>query len=165
MPRGRPERPESFPRCFAASFRSSWWHNCSWPPCRIGRNRANGLHISLPEGRALMPGHIYCRDSPLHCASGLEDTFDESSITYLEDSTEAQSGDKVNFTSLPENIRSEYGELLYQNQDGTYSTVLHSSGQASDTYYIKDYILKSFVAYSAEYSGTSIFSWQCDTGA
>lgn len=82
-------------------------------------------------------------------------TFDESSITYLEDSTEAQSGDKVNFTSLPENIRSEYGELLYQNQDGTYSTVLHSSGQASDTYYIKDYILKSFVAYSAEYSGTS----------
>lgn len=81
--------------------------------------------------------------------------FDESSITYLNDSTEAQSGDQVDFTTLPDSIKSEYGQLLYENKDGTYSTILHSNGNDSDTLYVQDYILKSYVAYSAEYSGTS----------
>lgn len=81
--------------------------------------------------------------------------FDESSVTYLEGSTDAQSGDQVNFTELPDSIKSEYGQLLYENKDGTYSTILHSNGSNSDTLYTQDYILKSYVAYTAEYSGTS----------
>lgn len=81
--------------------------------------------------------------------------FNQESITYIEGSTEAESGDQVNFTSLPDSIKSEYGQLLYENKNGTYSTQLHSTGAETDTLYKQSYFLKSYVAYAAEYMGTS----------
>jgi len=56
---------------------------------------------------------------------------------------------------LDKDIKYEYGQLLYKNKDGYYSTELHSFGNDSDTYYKQSYILKSFVSYSANYEGQS----------
>ena len=81
--------------------------------------------------------------------------YNEDSVDYLEGSTEATSGDQVNFNNLPEEIQSEYGQLLYENKDGTYSTELHSNGSESDTLYRQSYFLKSYIAYTAEYEGNS----------
>jgi hypothetical protein len=81
-------------------------------------------------------------------------TFDQASITYDENSTTtAKSGPTVSYSSLPTDIQQEYGQLLYKNIDGTYSTVLHSiSGNANQsTYYKQSYILKSFISYTATY--------------
>lgn len=40
----------------------------------------------------------------------------------------------------------EYGQMLYKNTDGTYSPALNSN-----TYYKQDYVLKSYMPYSARY--------------
>ena len=82
-------------------------------------------------------------------------SFNQDSIEYLEGSTEAISGDQVDFNNLPEELQPEYGQLLYENKDGTYSTELHSNGSDSDTLYKQSYFLKSYVAYTAEYDGNS----------
>ena len=53
----------------------------------------------------------------------------------------------------------EYGQVLYKNNNGSFSTTLHSWGGAKtsatyqkSTYYKRDYILKSYIPYSATYS-------------
>ena len=53
-------------------------------------------------------------------------------------------------TSLYDNITNkyEYGQLLYKNNNNTYSPTLNSK-----TYYKQDYVLKSYMPYSARYKG------------
>ena len=60
----------------------------------------------------------------------------------------------VNYLSLDSAIKKEYGQILYKNNDGTYSTELHSIPGKYDasTYYKRSYILKSYIPYSARYS-------------
>ncbi len=89
-------------------------------------------------------------------------SFDEDRLKYpTEDSTEPDgvtSGDDpgTTFNKMEDvGIQEEFGQLLYENKDGTYSTELHSTGSNTDTLYKQSYFLKSYVAYSAEYSGTS----------
>ncbi len=79
--------------------------------------------------------------------------FNQDSITYDGNTpTLATGGNTVNYNDLKINgIGEEYGQILYQNKDGTYSTVLHSSTDNTATLYKKSYILKSFVPYSATY--------------
>ena len=96
--------------------------------------------------------------------------FDQNSIVYSKITpTEpaenpAVAGDvlqtapSVKFNALPKSIQSEYGQILYKNNDGTYSTRLHTwSGAKSSenyqksTYYKRSYILKSYIPYSARY--------------
>jgi len=78
-------------------------------------------------------------------------TFNKDSITYDPSSrTTATAGDTVNYSILEtNNIEHEYGQLLYKNTDGTYSTVLHTTTPA--TTYKQSYILKSFMPYTATY--------------
>lgn len=52
-------------------------------------------------------------------------------------------------------ISTEYSGQLYKNKDGSYSTILHSTGATTDTEYKQSYILKSYIPYSANYDGTS----------
>ena len=83
-------------------------------------------------------------------------SFDESTITYTNGTTTAESGATVSYDDLKNNgIEEEYGQLLYQNKDGTYSTVLHSTGADTDTKYTKSYMLKSYVSYTANYNNNS----------
>ena len=55
----------------------------------------------------------------------------------------------VSYNSLASSIKYEYGQMLYKNDDGTYSVVLNSH-----TVYKQDYILKSYMPYSARYIGS-----------
>ena len=85
--------------------------------------------------------------------------FDESKVDYT-DSVATGVNDNnyiVDYSNLKSNnIEEEYGSLLYQNKDGTtYSTVLHEgcSNVNYDTKYTKSYLLKSYVSYTANYTG------------
>lgn len=52
-------------------------------------------------------------------------------------------------------LEQEYGQILYKNKDGSYSTQLHTFTGADvnlSTYYKRSYILKSYIPYSARYS-------------
>ena len=87
--------------------------------------------------------------------------FDESSLTYPSgDSVTPNGGNLVNFNSLKnDGIESEYGQMLYENEDGTYSTVIHtnkSAGATNNTKYKIDYILKSYIPYAATYSNSDL---------
>lgn len=84
-------------------------------------------------------------------------SFDQSSIKYMNNSTTAESGPTVNYSSLPDAIKEEYGALLYKNKDGTYSTSIHTEGGNNrSTYFKQSYILKSFISYSARYENGDI---------
>lgn len=50
----------------------------------------------------------------------------------------------------------EFGQMLFKNNDGSYSTALHnvSDGSNNGTYYKQDYVLKSYMPYSARYKST-----------
>ena len=52
--------------------------------------------------------------------------------------------------SLPNSIQYEYGQMLYKNDDNTYSPKINSH-----TYYKQDYMLKSYMPYSARYRRTA----------
>ncbi len=85
--------------------------------------------------------------------------FDESSI-HENTLTGEKSGDTVNYTNLVSNgIEQEYGQILYKNNDGTYSTELHviNTNYPESTYYKRSYILKSYIPYSARYSDDSSY--------
>ena len=58
------------------------------------------------------------------------------------------SSDKVDYVDLSDETKYEYGQILYKNADGTYSTNLNDN-----TYYKQDYVLKSYMPYSARYKG------------
>lgn len=89
--------------------------------------------------------------------------FNKNSLEYVDNNPEdyhlksgfseaEYGGNKV--TELPE----EYSQILYKNNDGTYSTQLHtiSSNYNKSTYYKRDYILKSYIPYSARYANSSM---------
>ena len=59
---------------------------------------------------------------------------------------ESGTGGTVSYESLPVSIKYEYGQMLYKNNDGTYSTITNN-----DTTYKQDYILKSYMPYSSRY--------------
>lgn len=89
-------------------------------------------------------------------------TFNQDDITeYTE--TEAIAGEQVAYNQLNSaGLADEYDQILYKNNDGTYSTHLHSWGGAKtsieykrSTYYKRDYILKSYIPYAARYSNGS----------
>lgn len=50
------------------------------------------------------------------------------------------------YDALPNNRKNEYGQMLYENKDGTYSTQIND-----DTIYNQDHVLKSYMPYSARY--------------
>ncbi len=53
-------------------------------------------------------------------------------------------------------ISHEYGQMLYLNEDGTYSPqVHHTDGRTDNTKYKQSHILKSYMPYSARYQGTN----------
>lgn len=81
--------------------------------------------------------------------------FNQSSITYVEGTTEAESGDTVDYNSLPDNEKQQYGQLLYKNKNGSYSTTLDDGSSEDGTEYKQDYVLKSYVPYAAEYVNVS----------
>lgn len=82
-------------------------------------------------------------------------SFNQDSVTYLNDTTTANGGNKVNLNMMENNgVLSEYGQMLYKNKNGTYSTILHNSNSLSpdyNTFYKQSYILKSFVSYTGTY--------------
>ena len=89
-------------------------------------------------------------------------SFNQDDITeYTE--TEAISGSQVDYNTLKSNkLETEYDQILYKNNDGTYSVQLHSWGGSKtsitykrSTYYKRDYILKSYIPYAARYSNGS----------
>ncbi len=94
--------------------------------------------------------------------------FNQEALKYEEGSTTAvYNNDKgfnatnalVNYEQLRSSgIQEEYGQLLYKNIDGTYSTVLHTiTGDPNkSTYYKQSYILKSFISYSATYVNSDV---------
>lgn len=63
-----------------------------------------------------------------------------------EDEKLKSSRQKALYDSLPKEIKYEYGQMLYKNKDGSYSTVINTN-----TYYTQDYVLKSYMPYSARY--------------
>ena len=90
--------------------------------------------------------------------------FDNNSIIYSDFNKTEPEGDsivgskKVTYSKLRDrHIEEEYGQILYKNNDGTYSTNLHkiSGNYDKSTYYKRDYILKSYIPYSASYSDPS----------
>lgn len=79
--------------------------------------------------------------------------FDQSSIEYGE-ALDPISGNEVDYEDdLEDNgISYEYGQMLYENTDGTYSTVINEN-----TKYKTSYILKSYVPYAAQYTDNSTY--------
>ena len=59
----------------------------------------------------------------------------------------------VEYSTMDSSLKEEYGQILYKNNNGTYSTSLHTvaSNYDESTYYKRDYILKSYIPYSATY--------------
>lgn len=88
--------------------------------------------------------------------------FNQNALKYENGTTESQyesgfteSNASVNYNTLKASgIPEEYGQLLYKNNDGTYSTVLHiiSGNSGRSTAYKQSYILKSFISYATTYS-------------
>jgi len=79
-----------------------------------------------------------------------------SGRTFDADTHEPNGGPKVAYSSLPATVQEEYNQVLYKNQDGSYSTKLYSvSGNTQSTYYKRDYILKSYIPYTARYESGS----------
>ena len=87
--------------------------------------------------------------------------FDKTKIVYSEFNPAEPAEDELQTTSRLkyEEIGEEYSQILYKNKDGiTYSTELHTWTDANakySTYYKRDYILKSYIPYSANYSDGS----------
>lgn len=78
--------------------------------------------------------------------------FDQDAIVYPTDSVTSSGGPQVSYSSLPNAIKSEYGQMLYENEDGTYSTVIHTEkGSSYNTKYKISYMLKSYVPYAVTY--------------
>lgn len=83
--------------------------------------------------------------------------FNPNNVNYeTGTTTPSDSNPTVNYDSLSDQIKEEYGQLLYKNKDGTYSAVLHTGGGTAATYYKQSYILKSFISYSARYVRSNI---------
>lgn len=64
-----------------------------------------------------------------------------------------QTAPSVNYNALASSLKEEYGQILYKNNNGTYSVALHTWGgdRSNSSYYKRDYILKSYIPYSATY--------------
>lgn len=84
--------------------------------------------------------------------------FSKDAIDYDENTpTEPAGGTSLSYDNFS-GIEQEYGQILYKNIDGSYSTELHTWTGATanqSTYYKRSYILKSYIPYSARYSGST----------
>lgn len=76
-------------------------------------------------------------------------SFDEA--LFRTANTEDEGTKSARQTSLYNSLthKGEFGQLLYKNNDGTYSPAL-----SEDTFYAQDYVLKSYMPYSARYTGS-----------
>lgn len=81
--------------------------------------------------------------------------FNNGSIGYGADGITPISGDTVDYNVLPNDLKEEYGQILYKNKDGTYSTVIKSGTASSSTEYKISYILKSYVPYAVSYTNST----------
>lgn len=69
------------------------------------------------------------------------------------------------YNALPGTIKYEYGQMLYLNEDGTYSTQVHTNKQnpgdpdptTGNTKYNQEHVLKSYMPYSARYKRDNAF--------
>lgn len=78
--------------------------------------------------------------------------FNQDSIKYDEASkTNAIGGPQVKYDELPKEAKQEYGQILYKNNDGTYSVTHVLTNDSTSTYFKKSYILKDYIPYSARY--------------
>lgn len=68
---------------------------------------------------------------------------------------------KTLYDSLPNSIKYEFGQMLYQNEDGSYSAMIHTNrnnpGAGNNTKYKQDHVLKSYMPYSARYTRAGAF--------
>lgn len=71
-------------------------------------------------------------------------SFNEA--TYELDETDSAKSARQSSLYTSISNKYEYGQMLYKNKDGTYSPTLNG-----DTYYKQDYVLKSYMPYSARY--------------
>ena len=82
-------------------------------------------------------------------------TFNEDDFQTEETETARNTRQNNLFNSLPENNKYEFGQMLYKNNNGTYSPKLVDNGTSEEnTKYNQDYVLKSYMPYSARYTGT-----------
>lgn len=73
-------------------------------------------------------------------------SFDKELFRNINYEPESEKSTRQNSLYAIINNKYEYGQILYKNSDGTYSPKLNS-----ETYYKQDYILKSYMPYSARY--------------
>lgn len=68
---------------------------------------------------------------------------------------------KAIYDSLPNSIKYEYGQMLYLNENGTYSAKIHTdysnSSSGYNTKYKQEHVLKSYMPYSARYTRAGAF--------
>lgn len=83
--------------------------------------------------------------------------FDNTSVTYGADGVTPEGGNTVDYNTLPNNLKEEYGQMLYKNRDGTYSTVIKSGTTTTATEYKISYILKSYVPYAVTYTNNTTY--------
>ena len=78
-------------------------------------------------------------------------TYNFNQNLFKDLKSEAEDVKSARQTALYDSItnKGEFGQLLYKNEDGTYSPTL-----SEDTYYAQDYVLKSYMPYSARYTGS-----------
>ena len=87
--------------------------------------------------------------------------FNNDEIEYSKETPTEPVGGRsfVKYDELSGNgLEQEYGQILYKNKDGSYSTQLHTCTGADvnlSTYYKRSYILKSYIPYSARYFNDS----------
>ena len=74
-------------------------------------------------------------------------SFNESEFRLSESEDQKNTRQNTLFNNISN--KSEFGQILYKNNDGTYSPTLNSQ-----TYYKQDYILKSYMPYSVRYKGS-----------
>lgn len=76
-----------------------------------------------------------------------EEEYEKDLDLTTQESEDAKSIRQSNlYNSLPTERKYEYGQMLYKNEDGTYSTEINEN-----TVYNQDYVLKSYMPYSARY--------------
>ena len=83
-------------------------------------------------------------------------TYNEGTVIFEDATKEPKDGPKIDYNSLGA-LKEEYDQILYKNNNGTYSVKLHSSTDwGNSTYYKRDYILKSYVPYTARYESGGV---------
>lgn len=87
---------------------------------------------------------VYVGDNGVTIAGSGKYNFDENIYNHTETDAAKSARQAALYQSLANKY--EYGQMLYENEDGTYSTEINEN-----TVYNQDYILKTYMPYSARY--------------